>query len=246
MNYKCYGELLFEKIRQKSKEEKLGLRISEQEIQQYVVGKEGEDTVNSTLREYFPQMILLDDIYMNSSDLDRYIGGYCPTMQIDHILISDHAIYVIETKKYSKDVELGGSSYTKTWEFKDDKIKKSTRPNADKQNQSHVTKLRKLLELGEEIKIVSIVCLVNMNPKNIHVSTQYGQYVFVLEEVPIMIAAFEQIFRNKCIERCKIEKMILERNIKSFSVEVNHIIYVKLLKRNLKERAKGKRRKRHI
>jgi len=250
MDYYKQAENVIDCIREKSKEEKLKLRIvNDWEIEQYVAGKQGEEAVNSELKAKFPNMILMDDIYFDLSGILSGVNGYKPSMQIDHILLSEHAMYVIETKKYSQNAVLKGTSYTQNWEYKDTEIKKSSRQNACLQNHRHIENLRKLIGNYLPPNVVSIVCLVNMQPENIEVSTQYGQYVFTLEELSYMIEAFEKKYAKTCISessRNDLLKLVKRLNNNSFTQEVNHIIYVKLLKRKIHDSKKGKRRKKKL
>ena len=243
MDYIKSATMIFGKIRNRVEEEKLKLRLTKKEVQQYIAGKEGEELVSKVLKDSFPEMILLDDIYMDVSDLWYEVNGYVPTMQIDHILISNHVIYVIETKKYPREAEVSGSSFSQTWTYKDSSIRHSSRYNADRQNQKHVENLKKLCEF-ENIPIISIVCLVNMNSENIHVNTLYGRYVFMIEELPIMIEAIEKKYSRNNVDKLFAKEKIQTKNIKSFDIEVEHIIYVKLLKRKVRELRKGKRKRR--
>ncbi len=242
MDYINSANKIYKRIRDISKRGNLRLRIPKQEIQQYVGGKEGEELVSCMLRKSFPEMILIDDVYIDISDLRHDINGHGPTMQIDHILISNHVIYIIETKKYPENAEVSGSSTSQTWGYKDNVTRKSCRYNADKQNQNHIDNLFKLFHF-ENIPVISIVCLVKMNPKNIRVSTQYGQYIFTDEELPIMIEAIEKKYNRNHVDKMLVESEIRKRNIKSQEIEVEHIIYIKLLKRKSRELRKGRRKR---
>ncbi len=247
MKYEIQADRVIKRIREISKAEKLRLRIvSDWEKEQYIAGKHGEEQFSMIIKEHFPDMTLIDDIYIDLSKVAKPINGHAPSMQIDHILISDHAMYMIETKKYSKNATIKGSSNVISWEYKDDEVKKSSRENACRQNTRHIDKLKRTLTTNLPKNVVSIVCLVNMVPENIQVSPQYGQYVFTIEELPYMLEALEKKYSRDAFDaedRKDVIDEINSLNQKSFEQEVNHIVYVKLLKRHIRNLSKGRRKK---
>lgn len=247
MKYEIQADRVIKRIREISKVEKLRLRIdSDWEIKQYVAGKQGEEQLSMVIKEHFPDMTLIDDIYIDVSKVEKAVSGHAPSMQIDHILISNHAMYIIETKKYSKNATVKGSSNVINWEYKDDEVKKTRRENACRQNSRHIDKLKRVLTSALPKNVVSIVCLVNMIPENIQVSPQYGQYVFTIEELPYMLKALEEKYSQDVFDaedRKNVIDEINRLNQKSFEQEVNHIVYVKLLKRHIRNLNKSKRKK---
>lgn len=232
-----------ENVRAEKKKHKVRVNISKDEANNYVIGKEGENSVSESLKSSFPNMVLIDDIYMNLSSIEDSIEGFFPSMQIDHVLISEHAIYVIETKKYAADAKLTGSSQKGSWKYADKKVKNGKRINAARQNSNHVDKLKKLVSFYEEVEIVPIVCLVNIDPKNVSISMEYGQWLFFLDELAIMIEAFEKKYTRNSIDKNEISNMISDLNIRDDHIEIHHTIYVKLLEKKIRNEGKGKRKR---
>lgn len=235
---------ILEEVHKKCSAEHLGLRISKKnEIPQYIRGKEAEEKINNIITQKFPQIELIDDVYFNLSEILKPINGYEPTMQIDHLAVSDHVIYAIETKSFNENAEIGGTPYTKNWEYSDDITKKTIRENAIRQNKYHIDNLRKVLHLKDDVNIISIVCFVGIKETNIKVSTNYGTYVICVEELPLYLNLLETKYSECIVEKAEIVDAINKLNIKCFVNEVNHIIYTKLLKRRAREASKGKRKR---
>jgi len=78
------------------------------------------------------------------------------TTQIDHIIVSQYGVFVIETKNYKG--WIFGSEHSKTW-TQSIYGKKSTFQNPLHQNYKHVKVLQKLLKLDDD-KIFSVVVFV--------------------------------------------------------------------------------------
>lgn len=248
MSYYNQAESVVARIKEKAKANKIRLNINtEDEINRYVAGKEGEERVSQSLKELtdiYSDMFLLNDVYFDLSEFQNPLSGFYPSMQIDHILISNHAMYVIETKKYPDGASIDGTSRNRSWEYKDLIVKKSSRENALKQNDGHIDNLKRIIRNTESINIVSIVCVLNMSPQNIKICTEYGKYLLTLEELPYMIEALEKKYHTGCIDeeqKAFLIEEIKKQNICCFEQEVNHIIYVKLLRRLLNAKSKGKR-----
>ncbi len=97
--------------------------------------------------------IVLNDIMIESNG---------KTHQIDHIVLSKHGIFVIETKQYNGYIK--GSKYDKKWV----RYIKGKEPiyytNPIRQNYGHVKAICELLNISEN-KVFNIVCIPSNNVK---------------------------------------------------------------------------------
>lgn len=119
-----------------------------------IKGRLGETTV-STILSTLPkeQYITLNNIMINTNR---------GTAQIDHVVVSQHGIFVIETKNYKGWIT--GHEYSEQW-TKNVYGKKYSFRNPIKQNYGHVKALQELLKLQKDIFIPIVVFSVNSELK---------------------------------------------------------------------------------
>lgn len=110
-------------------------------------GRLGEKQVSKILAS----MKRKDFIVMNDIILPTVQGR---TSQIDHLVISTHGIFIIETKSHSG--RITGSEFTQCWEQKLPSMSRSFY-NPLLQNASHIKTLKRLLPELEEKLFISVV-----------------------------------------------------------------------------------------
>ncbi len=139
------------------------------------LGKQGEAKVRKMLKrtKSFKKRILNDVILQVE---------YGNTVQIDHILINEYGVFVIETKNY-KGVVYGteGKSYWRQYLKK----KSFTFYNPIKQNESHIQHLKEMF--GKKYPYYSIIVFVGSTVKKID-----SEIVFSLSELEFYLDSFKQ------------------------------------------------------
>ena len=179
-----------------------------------------------------------------------------PTLQIDHILITKRAIYVVETKHIPEDSELIGGSNTKKWKYiqKDKNGKEHTHgeSNADKQNQKHVSFLENMLrdKIREDVIIYSLVVLDGIKDKNVKLNLQFKHEVVCLEELADKINYLDSRIEKETLNINFIKDIICEEVIYDNiipqipDVQEKHLYYVKIQDRNIRNLCKRKKKNR--
>lgn len=136
-----------------------------------VIGWIGELRIKLLIGNYVKKnnYLLFNDLYIMDKEKNA-------TVQIDHILITNKAIYVIETKNY------------KGWIFGDEKSYKWTQViykeknqfyNPIKQNEGHIKALKNELGLYRDIPFINIVAFSYRSTlKNIEVNSQNTHVIY--------------------------------------------------------------------
>lgn len=105
------------------------------------IGKKGESEVARELTKLGEDYVVLNDLYIPKSN-----GG---TSQVDHLVISKHGIFVIETKNYGGYVV--GNEEDLYWRHTNSKGSSSKMYSAIKQNEGHISALSKFLGIKERM-----------------------------------------------------------------------------------------------
>lgn len=198
------------------KNKKLKIPTWKYETEAETLGKIGEKNVSIMLNFLPKDYHIFNDIYLEVNGI---------TTQIDHLIISNYGIFVIETKNYSGWIYGGDSSEYWTQNMYGKKYKFY---NPIKQNLAHVNVLESTLKI-QKYKFIPIVVFagdaeLKINSKNI--------VIHLLELERFILNYKTKIFTNSDIEKI-IEKLrasiILDENI-----EDKHI-------QNIKTRLKQKK-----
>lgn len=154
-------------------------------------GKLGEIKVASILKSLGSDFIVLNDVMLNTDNV---------TSQIDHIVLSEYGIFVIETKNYKG--WIFGNEKSENWQQIIYDRKYSFR-NPVKQNKSHVFALKKVLKDYSFIEYHSIVAFTgSAELKNIDSS------------VPVVYAEYlNTVIMDRCIQKSLTKDQLI--NIKS-------------------------------
>ena len=121
-------------------------------------GEEGENLVASILDKDTKYHHLINNLVL--------LGDNGISHQIDHILIRENGVFVIETKNYYGLIEgkEEDSFWTRSY-FVKGKVKKATFHNPLKQNQSHIRAIKKIV--GKDYPIYCFVVFVQNNSESL-------------------------------------------------------------------------------
>lgn len=170
------------------------------------LGKFGEYFVKKKLKELPSEYIILNDIFIK---LDKY------SSQIDHVVVSDYGVFVIETKKYNG--EFIGGEYDKKWlNTKNGKYY----DNPINQNYGHVQNLKRLLKL-EDNQIFSIICFTG----DIKLKEKYDE----LTDLYTILDKIKSYNKKTITNRQEIVNIIKNNNITNRRIRKD---YYKSIKKN--------------
>ena len=149
------------------------------------------------------QYIVLNDIMIETKGR---------THQIDHVVVSPHGIFSIETKKYSG--YLRGSKYDKNW-IRYNWGRKYFYENPIRQNMGHVKALAELLNMDES-KIFNLVCI----PSDAHLDIKHDGELTRYDTLLERIVSHNQIIINNPNE---IANIIISNNIIDEKIRREHV-----------------------
>lgn len=168
----------------------------------------GEKKLSSLL------MFLNKDVYHTYNDL--YIETSRGTSQIDHVVVSQFGIFVIETKSYK------GNIYGS---FKSDKWtqniwgNKYPMPNPIRQNKAHIYALKSILPNYAQSACVSIIAF--SSSASLYVTTDEDTEVIYIHNILRAIKSYNNIiFSSEQVE--EIHNAIYRANITDKDVRHNH------------------------
>jgi hypothetical protein len=184
------------------------------------IDNEGELLVIRTLKQNFNKKT---NYLMNNVTLPIYDNG---STQIDHILINEYGIFVIETKHYSG--WIFGNEVDYKWCQKFLNGRKFKFLNPIKQNQTHINHLKRYLDFISSKEFISIIVFTG----NGTVKTQTGKNVISLEELTNQIQAHhKKVFNLNEIYKI-IGKLEYYRKEEKPQTDQEHIAYLnRVLKR---------------
>lgn len=175
----------------------------------------GEFWLKLRLQKLNPKKyIVLNDIMIKNND---------STSQIDHIVISEYGVFVIEMKNYYGCIY--GDEYKDNW-YQYVRGKKRKFHNPIYQNYGHVKALANSLNLSEDI-FIPIVCFSNQVKLKLKVKSNVVQ----LDNINNVISAYDKVILKDDIN--EIAKAILDLNITDKKLRKDH---VKTIKTNLKSK----------
>jgi len=198
-------------------------------------GRVGEEWVHNILMELPDEYYVMDDIVMNT------VRG---TTQIDHIVISQYAVFVIETKNYSGHIYGNDKSkkwnqnivtdvtYRRKWWKTYTYVTKNQFYNPIKQCLSHMYEVKNSLKEWPYLKIVPIVVfagsadLCNVESKN---------HVVYDTDLLATILSYKTIYLSKTDVQKVIERLTL-LNVREYVDNDTHM-------RNIREARKERNEK---
>lgn len=178
-----------------------------------IIGKAGEFWTRQTLRKLpKDKYYILNDIMLKDDN---------GTHQIDTIVISEYAIFVIEVKNYAGLII--GNEYDQKWVQYLGK-RKYYFNNPIHQNYGHIKTLEKLLNLTEK-DFVSIICFSNRSKLNIKSKT-------IVTKVDLVSNEILKFTTSKNFNIITIKETILSKNILDKKVRKEHVENIKKNKDN--------------
>ncbi len=182
-------------------------------------GKTGELSVNLKLGKTIEKQkyIIKDLLFKNKNN---------KTIQIDHILINQKGVFVIETKNYSGKVY--GDEYQQEWvQILAYGKQKNYFYNPIKQNKTHIYELKQILP--SNIVFHSIIVMANNNSENIN-----SDQVVDLKDLNQKINSIKETFLSiEEMERCY-QKLLNLKNNSNVTI-TEHIKNIKEMEQKVKE-----------
>jgi hypothetical protein len=173
-----------------------GTRNQKRKYETLDINNTGELIVIKILQEHFPRTsnYLLNNITLPLSNSDN------GTVQIDHILINEYGVFVIETKHYSG--WIFGKETDFKWTQSFDNGKKFTFLNPLKQNEFHINELKKYFPSLESKDFKSIIVFTgkaefkSMPINNVIESIYLVDYIKKFKEKKLPEIAMERIISS--------------------------------------------------
>lgn len=170
-----------------------------------LVGRAGEHWTKEALSK------LPEDKYKILNDVLISVKG--KTHQIDHIVVSNYGIFVIETKQYNG--FFTGNKYDKNWVMHAGKNKKYYYTNPIRQNYGHVKAVTELLNIDES-KVFNIVCIPSRATLKIEHDGELTRYDTIVSKI---LSYKDAIIDNKE----EIIDKIINSNITDANIKKEHV-----------------------
>lgn len=177
-----------------------------------IIGAMGELWVKKELKKLNNDYKVINNVMIKTTD--------GKTHQIDHIVVSEYGIFVIETKQYNGYIK--GNDYDKNWMVKLGS-KKYYVNNPVHQNYGHVQSIKEILNISDE-KLISIVCIpstakINVNSKvtvgigNLlpKIKSYSNKIIYNVEELYLKILNSNIIDRKEKMKHVKTAKNIKDK-----------------------------------
>lgn len=146
------------------------------------------------------------------------LSGENGTTQIDHLVVSQYGIFVIEMKNYYGLVL--GNEYSDKWIQYIGKSKRQFQ-NPIRQNYGHTEALKNILNLNDNY-FIPIVCFSNQTKLNVKV---YKSLVVQLEDLVSLIKEYKSTVIISDINN--ISNAILKSSIKNWHIKKKHVSSIK-------------------
>lgn len=187
-------------------------KIDEQKRQAYAKaqGQKGENEVNSVLSSLGKNYVLMKSILLPTKS---------GSTELDHVLVSNYGIFVIETKNYSGSVY--GDEDSGKWIHTDRKGNERKMYSPIKQNEGHIGTLKRAINLDEKY-FIPIVVFAGSAKLQIKSKSK----VIKLDQLENTIKSYNsQVFTKAEVK--KIVKDIKSVNMDSMMNRKKHIKHVK-------------------
>lgn len=197
------------------------------------VGDSFEKTISLRIRESFPDMILLDDVYFETGVYNTKLCMY-ESMQIDHLLIAPKGILVIEDKYIddAKYISVSGGALSKTWSLKK-RIGNISETNGLKQNYRHMQFIQELVAyVGMNVPVFQMTIIGGISRDKIRVQQFIDANLVTENEV---VDRIDYIFKAKQDIEMSMQKINDELSKWICTVpdiEKSHIAFIRNQKKN--------------
>lgn len=179
-------------------------------LQPKLKGKAGEIYVSTYIKRFFPNAIIVDDVLIPTKN---------GTTQIDHIVIMNGGIVVVETKNYGG--KIYGNDNMEYWQqFIGKQKNKFFSPVF--QNNGHINALKKLVD--EPIPYYNFVVFANCEKL---LATSKNAFVGYIYETKSILKKIEKNYVLSQNHMKDIQNKILSHNIISKEARKEHIAYIK-------------------
>lgn len=172
-----------------------------------------ELSLSNILNNYLPK-----NFYTVYDDLLIETNG--KTHQIDHLVISQFGVFVIENKAYSGVIT--GDKYDKVWVRHYNKNKKMYYENPIRQNYGHVKCIQELLHLNNK-QVFNIACLMGNGTTNIKHDGELTRYDTIIER----IMSYEDVVINNTQELCEIVQRANITDVQKRNEHIKRLLYTK-------------------
>lgn len=182
-----------------------------------VEGKIGEARVSSILKKLAKKYngYLIDDVTIP--------GENGKTSQIDHLLITDYGVYVIETKNYAG--RIYGNDKQREWtQVLAYGNTKNKLYNPVMQNGTHIYRLKEICE--SELKLYSVVVFVRANINYVD-----SEYVYTLRELKHIVDADDEPVESSVTE--SYYKTILDYKLNPVKTNKEHVQEIRQMKKDI-------------
>lgn len=159
------------------------------------VGDTFERTISSQISKSFPNMFLLDDVYFETGIYNTKLCMY-ESMQIDHVLITEKGILVIEDKYIddAKYISVSGGALSKTWSLKK-RTGNISETNGLKQNYRHMQFVQYLVDyIGMNVPVFQMTVIGGIAREKIRVQQFIDANLVTEDEV---VDRIKYIFKEK-------------------------------------------------
>ena len=184
--------------------ENVNIHITKEEMEREQEHEAAIQQTKGYLIKNFPKFCTINNVYYETEMFNQDAGMY-EILHVDHIVIGDQAIYVIKTVKFPGNVELYGSSDTKTWHYMENQDDKETRmrrvANADRRNQRNRDYMAMLAKEVARVDVptVGIVNIIGLEDEEIHLNLEHGHDVVTIKNLAERIRYYENTIDSKRI-----------------------------------------------
>lgn len=207
-------------------------------------GDEFEKNVATIIENAYSPARLINNVYFETG---RYNSKLClyESVQIDHILITDYAVFCIEDKyiEDKKCVSISGSALAKQWRVKNTRGTVTTEPNGLKQNYGHYCFLQELFEEENiEVPVIQLTVIGGVERQKIRVQQFIDANLVDTREILCRIKYLTEMQKRKGTEQLDLDKIldIIDKwRCKDSDIEKLHLVYLRnRIKNKLPKRCK--------
>ena len=176
--------------------ENVNIHISKEEMEREQEHEAAIQQAKGYLIKNFPKFCTVSNVYYETEKFNQDAGMY-EVLHVDHIVIGDQAIYVIKTVKFPENVELYGSSDTKTWHYTENRDKNERHmhrvDNADKRNRRYCEYIQMLAgeAVRQDVPAIAIVNIIGLTDEQIHLNLESGHEVVTMDNLADRIRYYE-------------------------------------------------------
>lgn len=194
-------------------------------------GKSGEMHVHHVLAQLPEEYTVLDDVVLQTNS---------GTTQIDHLVVSKHGVFAIETKNYRGEIYgddnrqqwtqiiVTDVTYRKKWYKTYSYVTKNHFYNPVKQSLAHVNAIKKALKDWPNIRVVPIVVFAGSAVLN-HVTSQY--HVIYIDQLLATIQGYSMPYLSDA-DVSRVLDCLNQKNIRQIVDDNTHVRNVHAAKQN--------------